>query len=100
MAYRSNTPHWEAQKFTFLMQDQLMSGKPFTSMQSTSLNPWTDFNTETENLTKNSWKLLKMMFEAENCQTLIDNSTIKPKIPIRVLDAIQMTIKDEELFWH
>ena len=44
--------------------------------------------------------------EEEDCQALknlTDNGIITPegpKVPIRVLDAIQTTIKEEEHFWH
>ena len=46
-----------------------------------------------------------MMFEGKDwqiLQTLIDNGTItkKQKTPQQVLDAIAMTIKSEEHFWH
>ena len=64
-----------------------------------------DIDTESDDNTKKSLKQLHMMFEGEDCQTLqtlSDNGTLTSedqKAPIRVLDAIQTTIKEEEHFW-
>ena len=65
-----------------------------------------DIDTESEDNTKKEWKQLHMMIEGEDCQalhTLNNNVTITPEdqeVPIRVLDAIQTTINEEEHFWH
>ena len=65
-----------------------------------------DIYADSEDNTKKGCKQLHIMFKRGNCQALqilIDNDTITPedqKVPIRVLDAIQTTIKEEEHFWH
>ena len=47
-----------------------------------------------------------MIYERTDCQAqqmIIDNGTITPedqKVPIRLVDGIQTTIKEKEHFWH
>ena len=105
MASSSNIPHWEFPKFTFSTPNQRDEWKTFY-IKAVDFLKALNINNESEEDTKKGWKYLQLMFKGEDCQalqTLIDTDTITPedqKTPMRFLDAIQTTIKEEEHFWH
>ena len=80
MAFRSNTPCWEAPKFTFSTQNHADEWKAFYIRSA-------NFHRE-QRYYKKGWKQFRMMFEGEDCQalqTLINNSTISPEDPHKSL---------------
>ena len=101
----SNTPHWEAPKFSFDTEDQASAWKQFYPRAIDYLETL-EIDPEREDETKEGWKKIKMMFtgnDRQALQTLIDNNTITPEdqlTPAHALKSIHTTIKEEEYFWH
>ena len=101
----SNSPHWEAPKFSFDTEDQASAWRQFYT-RATDYLETLDTDPERENETKKRWKQIKMIFTGEDrqvLQTMIDNNTITPEdklTPSCTLKAIQTTIKEEEHYWH
>ena len=100
MVPRSNTPHWEALKLTFLTQNQTDECNAFY-IHAVDFLEAMDIDTDTKDPTK-----LKMIFEGkyfQALQTFIDKDTISQKdqkMPIRVLGPIQAAITQKDHFWH
>ena len=105
MASRSNTPCWEALKFSFSFSHQADDWKAFCTraldyLEALNINTYEPDNTMT------GWKQLRMMFEGEDqqtLQTLLDNETIMSehqKTSRGVLDTTATTKKSEDHFWH
>ena len=101
---QSNTTRWEAPKFSFNTEDQAAAWREFYTRALDYLETL-DIDTEAEDINKSGWKQIKMMFTREDIQalqTLIDNNTITLEdqcTPIKALNAIQTTIKEEH-YWH
>ena len=77
----SNTPHWEAPKYSFDTEDQASAWRQFYTRDNNYLEIL-GINPEREDETKKGWKQIKMMFIGEDrqeLQTLIDNNTITPE---------------------
>ena len=97
--------HWEAPRFNFNSPYQLEGWKVFYTRVLDYLEAL-DINTDEADHQHPGWHQLKIMFEGEDRQTfqsLIDNGTITAehqKMPHNAIDAISITIKAKEHFWH
>ena len=97
----SNSPHWEALKFSFNTEDQASAWRQFYTRAIDYLETL-EIDPEREDITRKGWKQIKMMFtgnDRQALQTLTDNNTITPEdqlAPSCALKAIQTTIKEEE----
>ena len=94
---------WKGPKFTLSTLNQGYEWKAFY-IQAIDFLKAMDIVKEMEDNIKIGWKQLHMMFEGEDYQSLqvfFNNDTITAndhKVLIRVLDTIQITIKEKEHF--
>ena len=74
----SNTPYWEAHKFSFNAHNQAEEWKLF-HMTALDFLLALDINPDEDDQAKKGWCQIKMIYERDNCQalqTLINNNTI------------------------
>ena len=101
----TNSPHWEAPKFSFTTEDQAAEWKKFY-IHALDYLETLDIDPEKQGQNKRGWCQIKMMFQGDNRQTLqdlIDNNTITAEdqlTPTSTLKAIQRTLKEDEHFWY
>ena len=77
----SNTPTWEAPKFSFNTDDKAAEWRQFYIKAIDYLEAL-DIDPDQEDETKRGWKQFKMMFQGDNrqtLQTLLDNNTVTAK---------------------
>ena len=101
----SSTTRWEAPTFSFNADNQPAAWREFyiralDYLETLNIDP------EQEDQHKKGWKQIKMMFTREDrqaLQTMIDNNTITQAdqhTPGQALKAINITIREEEHYWH
>ena len=65
----SNTPHWEAPKFSFTVQNQAEEWELFYTRAVVFLEA-VDIDPAKEDLIKKGWRQMKMMFEGVDCKAI------------------------------
>ena len=100
----SNTPCWEAPKFSFNVQNQAEEKKLFYTRAVDFLKAL-DINPDAEDQPKRGACQIRMSEgdKRQALQTLLNNTTITAEVqctPIQALNLIQTVIKEDVHFWH
>ena len=101
----TNPPCWEAPKFSFTTEDQAAEWKKILYM-CIGLPRNVRYRPREKDDNKRGWCQIKMMFQDDDRQTLLDligNNTITAEDQLTAtstLQAIQRTLKEDEHFWH